>query len=215
MTDLRGRFIALTGPDGSGKTTVARSLIDDYPGPTAYVHFRPPVLRPLPSRPPDVSIAPPDKGSPAHGLFDRMMGWLRLARSTVVFWLAYLIRIRPALERGTLVVADRWSYGYVAQPLALRYFGPARLAAAMVSMTPRPDLVAVLAAPADVIHERKGELTLEQIEEELERWGRMSTHSPVLIDAALPPEDVVRCVRESIGGLGPPETLEEVARDLG
>ena len=58
-------------------------------------------------------------------------------------------------------------YGYVAQPNALRFHGPAFLALAIVRLLPRPHLIVNLTAPPQVIRERKQELTLSQIEHEL------------------------------------------------
>jgi len=39
------------------------------------------------------------------------------------------------------VVADRWIYGYVVQPAALRFYGPSWLALAALRVLPRPNLV--------------------------------------------------------------------------
>lgn len=36
-----GTFIVIVGPDGVGKTTVARAIIDQHQGPSAYFHFLP------------------------------------------------------------------------------------------------------------------------------------------------------------------------------
>lgn len=165
----RGRFVVVVGPDGAGKTTVARALLAAYAGPTAYFHFRPPILARLDQAP---SEAPPllaKQGS--HG--SRVLGWLRLARSFLWFWAGYLSSVRPALRGGALVVGDRWAYGYLVQPRALRFYGPRWLADAAVRAMPRPDLVVNLAAPPEVIGRRKQELTAGQVREELREWAEL------------------------------------------
>jgi thymidylate kinase len=166
----RGSFIVMVGPDGVGKTSVARELVDCFEGPTAYFHFRPPLRGQMATHPPEIALPPPHKGGPGGA---QVLGWLRLARTILWCWGAYLTTMRPALRKGTLVIGDRWAYGYLAQPSALRFSGPPWLAALAVRALPRPDLVANLAASPAVIRQRKQELTEDQIRAELAAWSRL------------------------------------------
>jgi hypothetical protein len=47
----------------------------------------------------------------------------RLANSAAKAWLAYVVRVSAGRAERKLVVADRWIYGYVVQPTALRFYG--------------------------------------------------------------------------------------------
>jgi thymidylate kinase len=114
----------------------------------------------------------------------------RIARNYLRFWLGYLFKVRPALARGTLVVADRWAYGYMVQPHALKFFGPAWLARVAVTSLPAPDLVANLTAPPDVIRGRKQELTETQIEAELAAWATLPAPHIESFDTQGSPEAV-------------------------
>lgn len=74
--------------------------------------------------------------------------------------LGYLVRIRPAVRQGALVMGDRWAYGYLVQPRALKFYGPVWMARLAVRLLPQPEVVVNLVAPAEVIRSRKAELSL-------------------------------------------------------
>lgn len=195
MTRSRGALVALAGPDGVGKTTVARTLLDGHAGPTGYVHFRPPMNGALEDGPPVVGIEGPPKEFGSETTLDVVVGWIRLFRSLGSFWVGYLRTVRPAIKTGALVVADRWAYGYIVQPRALKFYGPPWLARWAVDKMPKPNVLAVLQAPPDVVHARKDQLTLEQIESELTAWAELPCHDPVFVDANQPPALVAGAIR--------------------
>jgi thymidylate kinase len=176
-----GRFVVIVGPDGVGKTTIARQVLTAHRGPTAYFHFRPPVQRPMDPLPPEWSAPPPSKGSKDGSV---ILGWVRLARNFAWFWIAYLTRVLPATHRGALVIGDRWAYGYFAQPYALKYYGPPWLARVALRTMPQPDVVVNLTAPSHVIHDRKPELAPEEIKSELSVWLHTPARNLRTIDAS-------------------------------
>jgi thymidylate kinase len=162
----RGAFVVVIGPDGVGKTTLAARLIEDHGSPTMYLHFRPRLLTRPPSSPVEGDAPPPKRSDPGPP----PSGWLRLARSVAMFWLGYLRWIKPALARGTLVVGDRWAFGYVGQPAALGFAGPSWLARLAVRLVPQPDLVLRLRGDPGLVAGRKGDLAASQIELEDRLW---------------------------------------------
>ena len=181
-----GHFVVLVGPDGVGKTAVAHALLARHRGPAAYFHFLPPLRGPL-ARSPGPSVAPPPKAKPGGC---RLLGWIRLLKNAGRCWVGYLKTVRPALKRSWLVIGDRWIYGYLVQPDALKFHGPASLARAVVRLLPRPHLIVNLAAPAHVIRGRKQELTVAQIEQELLAWSSLGVPNVRTLDATRPPPDI-------------------------
>lgn len=195
-----GRFVIIVGPDGVGKTAVARALLAQHQGPAAYFHFLPPVrgplLRSLGPVPP-----PPPKAAPGGWL---VLGWIRLLRNTARCWVGYLRTVRPALKRSWLIIGDRGMYGYVVQPHALKFHGPEWLARAVMRLLPRPHLIVNLSAPPHVIRKRKQELTLSQIEQELVAWSSLGVANFQTLDATQPPREIASEILAVLASPRPP-----------
>lgn len=192
---LRGAFVVLVGPDGVGKTSVARALVKMHDGATGYFHFRPPFWSSLPVEPEDVEYTLRSK---PEGQGSRVLGWCRILWSLGVFWAGFLFRIRPALRSGRLVVGDRWGYGYYAQPQGLKFHGPSWLATWVTRLLPTPDVVANLTAAPDVIALRKQELTATQLAAELQLWNMLPVRNLVSVDASVDPAITARAIFELI-----------------
>jgi ATPase family associated with various cellular activities (AAA) len=190
-----GAFIVLVGPDGVGKTSVARALANSFGGPTAYFHFMPPLRRQLLTKPPAHEATRRPVINPTGS---RVLGWCRLIRNWGRCWIGYAIAIRPALRRGSLVIADRWAYGYVVQPAALRFYGPASLATAAIGLLPRPDLVVNLSAPSEVVLARKQELTRAEISRELMAWSQLPYCPMKTFDATEDPASIAVRILEAL-----------------
>lgn len=205
-------FVALVGPDGSGKTTVAAALegLADEAGWTfRYQHW-------VPTRTnrPSATVISPETPPPKLAVRDRVrpadiaMSVLRLWRALARFWVGYLIRIRPARHSSSsLVVADRWMYNYVGQPHSVAYYGPAWLARAAVRIGPAPDVIAILQVPGHIVASRKGELSAAEVEDENDRWVRSigSWHTAVVLDATRSPRELA----EQIAGFVSPRGVRQ------
>lgn len=196
----QGHFVVIVGPDGVGKTSVARALLEGHDGPTGYVYFRPPVRGQLQALPPAGPRPRGDKSPPGQ---PQIFGWLRLLKSLAWFWAGYLRTVRPVVRAGGLVIGDRWGYGYVVQPGPLRFYGPAWLARAGIRLLPRADLVVNLAAPPDVVVARKDELTAAEVAAELEVCRNLPLPRLETFDATGAVEQVGARVAERLERLSP------------
>ena len=189
--ERRGRFIVLVGPDGAGKTEGARELIRRRSG--RYFHFRPPLrTRSLLDSPPS------DGGQRDVGSGPFPLGPVRLLRNVVLFWLGYLGSVTPTLRSGIDVIADRWAYGYLVQPTALKFSGPKWVARSLVSILPRPDLVINLTAAPETVKRRKPELSLIEIGRELDAWATLPLVQLVTVDAEPPVSVIVDQLTEEL-----------------
>lgn len=191
MDNDRGAFVALVGPDGVGKTSVAAEIISRTGG--RYFHFRPPLRRRWSSPTPGETI----KGQPQHQT-GRFLSALRRAKALAVFWLGYLASVRPEVDAGKLVVADRWAYGYLVHPAKLGVSESPRLATTMLRMMPQPDMVFALVADPITIHARKQELSTEQAAIEVRAWASLPISRIIQVDAN---ESVARIADTILGHL--------------
>jgi thymidylate kinase len=80
------------------------------------------------------------------------------------YWFAYHTvgypGLRVALARSTLVLYDRHFVDILVDPTRYRYGGPMWLMRLIWQMTPKPDLILLLDAPAEVLQARKQEVPL-------------------------------------------------------
>ncbi len=197
-----GLVLLIVGPDGVGKSTLASALGRTAPGKFRRVYRRhlgpgllPPPARLLGRRPSDGADphAKPESGKIgaaarfAYLWADALLGWLpRMAvpraRSSLVI-----------LERGWFDLAvDPRRYRLPPRPGAVNAFG---------RLLPRPDLVLLLDAGADLVNARKDELEVGEIERQLREWRALLPRAGRRVhrlDATGSPEDLLEQARELI-----------------
>lgn len=148
----RGRFVVLLGPDGCGKSSVlagvARMLAPDFAGVDAR-HYRPRAAWGA-GRPVDAPHAAPPRSA--------LLSVAKLALELARFRGGYRRSVRPLVDRGALVLFDRYYHDLLADPRRYRYGGPAWLARRVGRWIPAPDLFVVLDAPPEVLQARKAEV---------------------------------------------------------
>ena len=211
--------VALVGSDGSGKTTIARSLEESSPLPTKYMYMG---ISPISSNValPTTRLAgflrvrsykkaavrsgkSPPKVISTHDLHyrshERSRIWVvaRTLNRLVDFMYRQFVSWRYQ-RRGYVVVYDRHLVFETAGAGATHL---ARMEHWLLSnIYPQPDLVIFLDAPAEVLYERKGEATLRYLEKRrrviLEK-GEEVDHF-VRVDASQPLDQVLDDVKRHI-----------------
>lgn len=204
ISQRTGVFICFLGPDGVGKTTVAREVASRlrwaFGREVVYFHGRPPLFGRMPT---DVPYGGGDVPRVTHRVpgvrFVRLgLSYLRVIKSIVLYHAGFVLRVLPRLHREYLVVADRYYYEYFLNPDVMEYYASPRFARWGMRWVPAPDLVVVAAAPPEVVHSRKQELSVIEIARQnavLEGLaGSLGPERCLRIDTSRPLQDVVDAV---------------------
>ncbi len=218
--------IALIGPDGAGKTTIALRVVDHFAGRAHYLYMginpesarqllpttrliratRRRGGRRLPGRLPRTPehVEATDGGGTRAHLHRRLATARSLLRllNTMAEESYRQVVVYRHLRRGQLVLLDRhflFDY-YFTDVVAPRTFAQQLHGLFLERAYPRPDLVIYLDAPPELLLARKGEGTLESLAIKRRQYlsfGDLVAHF-VVVDGAQPLEDATRAVVERI-----------------
>jgi thymidylate kinase len=193
----RGLWIAFFGPDGAGKSAVIAELAGKLEASFAGVerfHFRPMFRR---NGVDGLPVTDPHAQLPRSTLasLGKLIYWLADC------WFGYMITIRPAVTNSRLVIFDRYLPDILVDPLRYRLPASCRwFARVLLPLLPRPDLCVLLDAPADVVQERKQEVSLAESQRQRAAYLHMFEALPntLLVDAALSVDEVAQQIDTAI-----------------
>ena len=217
--------VALIGPDGAGKTTIARKLEEGLPLAVKYLYMGVsadasnhmlPTTRLLRSLKRACGVPPDTRGPRPHETVRiRSRQPLRNLACSAKSILSLTVRLSEEwfrqcvvwfyLRRQFIVLFDRHYFpDYYAYDIAQ---GPSQLPLArrihgflLAHVYPKPDLIIYLDAPADVLLARKQEGTLELLERRRKDYLQLQNvvRHFVTIDASRSTEDVARDVSRCV-----------------
>jgi thymidylate kinase len=192
VTKPTGFLISFLGPDGCGKSTaitgVKKALGPAFEKTVAF-HLLPRLIY-RGRKDDDTSLPHAKKPRSASGSMAKTLLWF------VDISLGYWVKLRPRLVRSTLIIFDRYVHDLQIDQMRYRYAGPQWWARLLGNLSPQPDLWILLDAPAEVLWERKPELTIEESARQRKAYRRLLETKPnaTIIDATQPPEIVVAAV---------------------
>ena len=160
MTQPTGGWVALMGPDGSGKSAIISAISQQFTAAYREVrlfHLRPKSLRRHTSS--GKAVTDPH-GRPPRGLLASLAKGVDRAAD---YFVGYFFQVAPAMRRSQLIIFDRYIYDLLVDSKRIRYGGPAWLLRLVARIVPRPDLVILLDAPAEVLWSRKQEVPFEEV----------------------------------------------------
>ena len=187
-----GLTVVFCGPDGSGKSTVSKSVIAGMaqtfsPLKGRQFHWKIPVFsgRRIANRAPTSD----PHGKPARGKFLSALYFL-------FHWTEFVLgshgRLRPITFRGGLVLIDRYYYDFFVDARRYRLRIPSGWARLGYAFVKKPDLVILLDAPAEVLKQRKDEIPLPEIERQRAAFRELVQSLPQgrIVDANQAPDQV-------------------------
>jgi thymidylate kinase len=176
----RARTVALLAPDGAGKSTLAAGIQNSFYFPVRSVYMG------LYQKNGQVSAG---SGIKRLGFIGRLL----------VQWQRYLMA-RYHQARGRFVIFDRYSYDALLPPPQPLSWSKQWRRWLLAHACPAPDLVLVLDAPGEVLYARKGEHSIDSLEEQRQRYLQLKKHLPqmMVVDATRDAEQMRREVTSLI-----------------
>jgi len=186
----RGVLIAFLGPDGAGKSTILEETCrripqGPYPVISVYMGKRIPFLptshliRFFFKR---GSIGKGSFGTTNNqgetmGFMDRVKDILGLINWILEQWARYLIKIRPYLQQGGVVLTDRYAFDLANRPSGSLAYHP-KFLRALKYVFPLPDYTYLLWEKPEVLFTRKNVLSREESAVILERLRHIVRNVP-------------------------------------
>jgi thymidylate kinase len=159
--------LCLIGPDGSGKSTVsshlAESMCDIFEG-TCYYHGHFGILPELKTFCPSCLVEKRRQGTSIQLIMQKIPNRLTACILMIYYSFDYILGYAQLLRdrnKGKLIIFDRYFYDYIIQPSPFGING--WLFRVLARLVPTPNVVIYLHASPELIHNRKPELTVQEI----------------------------------------------------
>lgn len=200
------KSISVMAPDGAGKTTFLTLLLEklafyyvdapkDFSRFHVY-HFRPTLLPNLGEIGEKVNLKKQDTDFTNPHRAKPVSFWESIVRITY-YWLDYvigwMIYTRKDVQYDFYTIYDRYSYDLIVDPGRTRLSLPYWIRIIYVFCMPHPKLNFFLKADSNIIFKRKAELTLSEIERQIEGYQKICDYKSdiIILNANSPTIEIV------------------------
>lgn len=200
-----GMSIAILSPDGGGKSTVINEISDRVSGSFHGIdvrYIRPRLFKNL-GRYNVINPTKEEKSNPnPHDkeLHNPVKSLIRFLFYNLDYQLGTIFDVKLQKVRKKLVIYDRYYYDYYVDMKRYQYNLPKWLPKVFEFSIPKPDLIFILDAPAEILYERKQELTLDELKRQREEYKKIANKmkNAIIIDASNSIEKVVEEITTDI-----------------
>jgi len=193
--------LAVVGPDGSGKTSVADAVARALPAPVQRLHHRPQILPAKTNYEGRVVTEP--HADPPYGRGASLGKALYLYCDWIVGW---FLHIRPLRAKGGHVVIERSWWDVVVDQRRYRLDSPPALLRGLGRLLPRPDVTVVMTGTPSVLYARKPELPLPELARQIQAWSTLpASHvRPLYVDSDAPLPEALATLERQLRSRGWP-----------
>lgn len=198
-----GCMVAFEGTDGSGKSTIIEGikpvLENTFPdGMFDYYHWRPGVIK-KETKVKDgkvIVVSAPHNQKP----YGKLMSFAKFMFFNLDYVIGYWVKVRWQLAKGHLVVFDRYYYDYYLDKIRYRLDINDSILAFFQFLIPKPDETFLLVGDPKILYERKREISVEEIEQQIIRLlgNKHRFANPIEIDVNQSIDRVVLDVSQAI-----------------
>jgi len=188
-----GFSVAFIGPDGSGKSTVAKEIIKllsrSFQKESLF-YWRPGFLRP-----PGVAFGIREEEKNrinldphGHKLESPLKSLFRLFYYLIDFTMGYFLKVHLNKVKKCLCIFDRYYHDILVDSFRYNFSLPSWLLKLSEPLIPKPDIAFFVYTPSKILYERKQELPKEELERQNQGFMALKKHFPsfYLIDNTRP-----------------------------
>lgn len=198
----KGLLVVFEGTDGSGKTTIIDALpsqINYRKDEIVYYHWRPGFIK-SPNKNSNENtgeICTDPHGKQPYG---KLVSLGKFLYFNLDYIFGYQFKIKKDLREDKLVVFDRYYYDYYLDKMRYRLDISDTWLNFCLRMIPKPDYTFLLVGDAETLYNRKKEISIEEIQEQVNKLLAMKQKftNSIVIDVNQNIEDVVKQVAHYI-----------------